>query len=100
MRTVYKGKKESYKVVRKRKPLLCFNISIKGIGSEIECTSNKFLGDTKLSGAVSRIEGRDTKQRDRDELKKWAQVDLMRCNKPKCKMLLLVWGNPRYVYGM
>lgn len=42
-----------------------------GIGSETECIFNKFMGDTKLSGAVATIEGSDAIQRNLDELKKW-----------------------------
>lgn len=54
-----------------------------GIGSETECIFNKFMGDTKLSGAVATTEGSDAIQRNLDEHKKWAEVDLKKCNKPK-----------------
>ena len=56
-----------------------------------------FVGDTKLSGAVDMIEGRDAIQSDLDRLEKWAQVSLVKLSKTTCKVLHMSWGNPRSV---
>ena len=78
-------------------PLL-FNIFTDVIDDGIECTLSKFADDTKLSAAVDTVEGRDAIRRHPNELKRWAQVNAVRFNTPKCKVWHLGRRNLRHIY--
>ena len=65
------------------------SIFVKDTDSGIECTLSKFTDDTKLSGEVDTVEGRDAIQRDPDSIESWARTTLTKLNKDKCKVLHL-----------
>ena len=48
-----------------------------------------FRSDTQLWDEVNKPEGQDAIQRDLDRLEQWPEVNLMRFNKSKCKVLHL-----------
>ena len=70
------------------------------LNDRLEYTLSKYASDTKLSGAVDTLEGRDAVQRNLNKLKRWAHVNLMRFNIVKYKVLCLSQSNPRYVHRL
>ena len=69
--------------------LVLFNIFVGNMDSGIKCTLSRFAENSKLSGSVDTLEGRDTIQRDLNRLEGWVHANLMKFNKANCKALHL-----------
>ena len=79
--------------------LLLF-IFVDDMGGRILHTLCKSASDTKLSGAVDTLEGRDATQRDPGSLERWVCANLLMFNKAKRRVLHLGRGNPRCPYRL
>ena len=77
-----------------------FNIIFGNTDSGIKHTLSKFADNTKLCGAVDKLEGRDAIQRHLDRLERWACMNRMKFNKAKCKVPLMGQGNSKHRYRL
>ncbi|CAM4632369.1 unnamed protein product [Caretta caretta] len=80
-------------------PIL-FNLFITDLGTKSGSVLIKFADDTKLGGIANLEKVRDTLQEDLDDLVNWSNINRMKFNSEKCKVMHLGINNKNFSYKL
>ncbi|GAB0203114.1 mitochondrial enolase superfamily member 1 [Grus japonensis] len=77
-----------------------FNTYVNHLDEGTEGTLSKFVDNTELRGVAKTPQGCAAIQQDLDRLENWAERNLMKFSKGKCRVLHLGKNNPRHQYKL